>query len=1267
MPSEWTAACKDCGASFRYSDAVHQDRLRRGLSAPERCQKHRERHAIETRSMASSHFGLKRAREPDLGGSPFLGAFDRSDRARPSLAEIVPDGSGMDLGLKDPEVAEIYAALETNKVLIVVAPTGAGKSTVIPFRLLEPLPSSGLPGDHFTQHGRKIVVTQPRRVATSDIPGVIARKMHGSTVGAGSEIGFRHGGDRDQTDPWNRLVFVTDGTLANWLAEQRAGEFSIVIVDEAHERSTTIDLILGLMKDELLRNSHLRLIILSATIQADAFARFFESDLPGRVWHRDFAECEKSHGYTLAWPDSQAAPGVGSMIEAVASTVLRLLSSTSEGGILAFLPGEGEIVAAVGLVRERLSGHVRERTLVLPLYGALPSSEQDKATQELKPLQGRLKGVMPRRVVISTNIAETSVTIPDVVHVIDSGLEKASTWDTASRTEGLRLRWNSQAGSRQRWGRAGRNRPGVVHPLYTEAQFQSFDPQTEPEVLRKCLDDSLIRAKRAGIGSLADLPWLDAPPEAELARVEAMARSRSLVDADGDVTEHGAEIFALFQRIARFVGDGAGAAAKGLDMAALLVMADRHGCLVEAATVVVLIQRMGERLYSWGGLLLFDADWPIELIDHVGRVHSSLRAGCLDDLDLGLKIVALCLGIEATGDPGGRDWASASYVNADTVEALLAERDEILTAFNKDAANRPMRALDPSLFARLRLLLDLAWPDLRVLVSEGERWSSGVDDPPGAVSLHSVARSWDGDVPALVASFGRPSPSADDAGGDAPVASTIVRRSAPGGAGEVEAVIAAVQALREEGTAALTRLFRDQRQPVGSTVESDDGAQSVVIRWDPGTDGTAVARTAPVREDLPREALNPGDEVEVLFDRAVAFLPTSATMGYVGIVDERWVYLNAYDLDFSGAQPSEDFVGDTVEMQAVESAGPFPRLSLLPALEEGWEAIRNAKVGSGRFAGRSARARGDAVITIMVEDPVNPGFEHQVSCVVPTRGQHLDGIEDGAYLRFELKPARDKEWTWELRDDDDEMGSRHSRPEAEAEALGRFGIKVDREALRISTILSSADLYAAIAQAPTFERAVRGLFRKSHELWAVPDALETSASIEAAATLLVKFREVWDAAWREAAETARGRVKIERGVLARAVISSRSFTTMNALLDDVWAIAEARNDAEFAAAKATRRRSEVASAKAGREDFIVRTRSRITKLRTDLATAYSTSFRERTNGWLLEAEAKLQRVLLDGPADQARWASMLAEAERLDRAAVEARGKLDVLRRRQWG
>jgi HrpA-like RNA helicase len=240
----------------------------------------------------------------------------------------------------------------------------------------------------------------------------------------------------------------------------------MIIVDEAHERSTNIDLILGLIKQELLKYPHLKLIIASATIDANSFVNYFSEVADTKLL--DFADCQKSYGYEeIPWKakeedmierlvDNGDASEVKNklksyqekIIKGVADEVLNILDETDEGGILGFLSGQPEIDKAVELIKDRVKG--RKDIKVFPLYTKLGKERIDEAIKEFE------ESDKTRRVVIATNIAETSLTIPDIVYVVDSGLIKQSEWNPTTCREELKTRFHSKDGCKQRWGRAGR-------------------------------------------------------------------------------------------------------------------------------------------------------------------------------------------------------------------------------------------------------------------------------------------------------------------------------------------------------------------------------------------------------------------------------------------------------------------------------------------------------------------------------------------------------------------------------------------------------------------------------------------------------------------------------------------------------------------------------------------------------------------------------------------------------------------------------------------
>jgi hypothetical protein len=1269
VPKEWTAVCKDCEKPFTYSDLVHQTRRRRGLSAPERCKLHREQHGKETRAIASSHFGLVPTDSPNLLGAPFLGCFDRTDRAPPRLKEYQPNAEGLDLGLTDEHMLEIYAALAEYNVLVIVAPTGAGKSTVIPHRLLSPVPASGLSEDYFTPGGRPIIVTQPRRIATSDIPGVIAKKMYGASVGAGCEIGFRHGKERGQTDPWNRLVFVTDGTLANWLADQRGAEFSIVIVDEAHERSTTIDLILGLMRDELLRHPHLRLIILSATIHADSFVKFYEQMLPGRVWLRDFAECEKSFGYQVQWASGPALDE-RSMVDAVAAKVLELLRSTSDGGILAFLPGKSEILDAISLITDGLSNSAPGRTLVLPLYATLSQKEIDRATGELKPIRdAKGKTFLPRRVVIATNIAETSLTIPDVTHVVDSGLIKHSVWDASTRTEALQTHWHSQAGCRQRWGRAGRNRPGTAHPLYNKAQFDAFEEHTRPAVVRECLDDVLVKAKRAGVADLSGFAWLDRPPEEELRRVETLVYERRLVDADGDMTERGSEVFDLFHRIGRFVPEGAGSASRTLDMASLLILADRYGCLIEAATMLASLQHMGDDLY-WRdkGLLRFESTWPLPLIDEVARIQRSLRAGCVDDLDFTLKVIGLFEGISLDGRLfGGAEWARRAHINEEVCASILADRDQILTAFIRDGRDRGFRQIDLALGGRLRMLIAHAWPDRRVVTKADGTWLAVGEEARGTVSSHSVAAQWKSDKLCVAAAFGRRDVPSLAGAEYEPVANFLIRADETAGLGTMGELAQLVRAERQTPRYGpiSQRVFADQLRPVGSIRDAgedpSDDRTWVLVEWvmTPNDEPSPIYEVEPTL--LENADWELGNELEVELTRPILFAPTHETRGYVARAAEKQTYISAADLSVAAPNPTiAGLVGKVATLMVVRlDTAETPCLSLLSELEEGWAELSAADRVTGNLVGIGSTDAGEAILRIAVYQPVDSVVAHIITSFLPRQRGHLEQLKLGDRLHVSIRPRQDKEWSWTPSDDAE-------LEDFEPEVLAEQDLRVEDGRLVASGLMTEEQMYDAIAATPAIEPSLRGLYRVSHQLHAVPDSIDTDFSLELATALRGKARALWDIAWTQAPEQTREQVKVQRASLRDEPISAFGAKRATEILDEAWEIQSARVDVEWNAGKAREKRQSVTEEKSRFYGRVSSLSEEISKLRGWVLTTRSDVKRIQYAGYAREKEAKLNIEVLKRAEKERRWEQMALQAVKYEAAAAAAAAVLGRLKARSW-
>jgi len=704
---QYRARCKDCGEWFSYDSAVRAAMEAAGQSAPERCPEHRRTHAREARAMAMSHFEL-RPRAGSSGSivvkSAGIGRVWHTDRTH-EPQETTSDPSGFDVGITDETIQEFYDKfLQPGvQVAVVEGATGSGKSTMLPYRLLCPPP--GRRPDEFTRSG-PIVLTEPTIQATQRTAQTIAAKLHGGGIGPGQEIGFRHGRD-SQLDSRNKLVVVTDGTLINWIKDGMLGSISTVIIDEAHERSTNIDLCLGMLRLELPRWPHLRLIIASATIDADVFLDYFRDsgvfhyEFKGktpryevRYWGEDLGHPGEKHPVALdelKLDSGGSNPVLRAVNKKVRSILLdpeRSKDDSKHGDILVFLPTKRWIESACRELNDQLSkGDLAEGTssgrlsggvLVHPLHSDLSRDEQETA---LAPAaEGQTK------VLFATTIAETSLTIENLSFVVDTGLVMHLRWDPATASSQPEIKIHSQAGCKQRWGRVGRDADGWVYTIYTKEQFESFQPYTEPNIERSRMDDLVLTAREAGITDLEGFPWITQPIPGEIQRAERALQTVGALDADGDITEQGIEI----RRLSKL----------GHGWARAVMLADELACVVEVATLACMVNAKSGRWF------LSDPNWDGGTSHHVQGLHRWLRAGCTDDLDLLLRLFQ---GWSTAEDREA--WAGRAFAN----HALLCQADvdrtavlDALSGHKKDDAVRP---LDFSLLERVRLVLTVAMPD----------------------------------------------------------------------------------------------------------------------------------------------------------------------------------------------------------------------------------------------------------------------------------------------------------------------------------------------------------------------------------------------------------------------------------------------------------------------------------------------------------------------------------------------------------------------------
>ena len=437
---------------------------------------------------------------------------------------------------------EIGQAMADHQVLIVAGETGSGKTTQLPKICLE--------------IGRgSIGHTQPRRIAARTVAERIAGELH-TTVGdlVGYQVRFTR-----KASKTTRLKVMTDGVLLAEIRQDRdLRRYDTIILDEAHERSLNIDFLLGYLKSLLPRRPDLKIVITSATIDTERFAAHFSPsegirapiiEVSGRTFPVEVR-------YRPMLADGEADQ-VGAIIEAV-----RELSGLGAGDVLVFLSGEREIRdAADAIMALKLPS-----TEVLPLYARLSAAEQHRV---FAPHAGR-------RIVLATNVAETSLTVPGVRYVIDTGLARISRYSARTKVQRLPIESISKASANQRAGRCGRVAPGTCIRLYSEEDFAGRPDFTEPEILRTNLASVILQMTAADLGDIATFPFLDAPDNSQIK------------DGLRLLTELGAISEAASRTRPRLTTIGRRLAAVPIDprMARMLLAAERHGCLREMLIIV---------------------------------------------------------------------------------------------------------------------------------------------------------------------------------------------------------------------------------------------------------------------------------------------------------------------------------------------------------------------------------------------------------------------------------------------------------------------------------------------------------------------------------------------------------------------------------------------------------------------------------------------------------------------------------------------------------
>src|SRR5688572_7467142 len=419
---------------------------------------------------------------------------------------------------------DLMAAIAANQVTIIAGETGSGKTTQIPKMCLE----LGLGDNGLIGH------TQPRRLAARTVAERIASELG---VEIGQEVGFqvRFTGEVSKS---TKVKLMTDGILlAEIQRDKLLRRYNAIIIDEAHERSLNIDFILGYLKRILPQRPDLKVIITSATIDTERFSKHFDGAPVIEVSGRTYPVEVRYRPLEAADEDEEDQD----MEEAVVDAVDELARDRARGDVLVFLPGEREIRETA----EALRKHHPQGAEILPLYARLSFEEQDRV----------FKPASHRRIVLATNVAETSLTVPGIRYVIDTGLARVNRYSWRNKVEQLQIEKVSRASANQRAGRCGRVAPGICIRLYSEDDYTQRRDFADPEILRSSLAAVILRMKALRIGNVEDFPFIDPPTPRMIADGYQLLQELGAVDQANELTQIGWQLskFPIDPRIARMV------------------------------------------------------------------------------------------------------------------------------------------------------------------------------------------------------------------------------------------------------------------------------------------------------------------------------------------------------------------------------------------------------------------------------------------------------------------------------------------------------------------------------------------------------------------------------------------------------------------------------------------------------------------------------------------------------------------------------------------
>lgn len=429
------------------------------------------------------------------------------------------------------QMDDFFKIFSENQIIVMVGETGSGKTTQIPqFVAFSDLPHT---------KGKMVACTQPRRVAAMSVAKRVADEMD---VQLGRQVGYSIRFEDMTENGTTFLKYMTDGMLLREaMNDNELSRYSTIILDEAHERTLSTDILMGLLKKIAQSRPDLKIIIMSATLDALKFQKYFALE---KGKGKDTAPLFKVPGRTHPVEVFYTQEPEPDYVEAAIRTVLMIHRAEEPGDILLFLTGEEEIEDACRKIKIEADDLLNSDPdsvgplICIPLYSSLPPQQQQRI---FDPPPASRPGAPPgRKVVVSTNVAETSLTIDGIVYVVDPGFSKQKVYNPRIRVESLLVSPISKASAQQRAGRAGRTRPGKCFRLYTEKDFMGeLEEQTYPEILRCNLANTVLELVKLGIKDLVRFDYVDAPAPETLMRALELLNYLSALDDDGNLTALG--------------------------------------------------------------------------------------------------------------------------------------------------------------------------------------------------------------------------------------------------------------------------------------------------------------------------------------------------------------------------------------------------------------------------------------------------------------------------------------------------------------------------------------------------------------------------------------------------------------------------------------------------------------------------------------------------------------------------------------------------------